>query len=260
MRAFRLLVLTVCSIPGFAWGPEGHRLVARMAQDRLTPAAAARVQATLLPGETIASMASWADVVRPMRKETEPWHFVNIEISSSGLDMKRDCPPAGCIIRAIEESRERWRDPGLSPTERREALLFLVHFVGDLHEPLHCSDNHDRGGNDVMVEFEGARMNLHQVWDRGVLNRLPPEDQLYATLESAITPADQAEWSKGTVEMWAGDSFDAARQVVYGALPKTPQGEILHLNESYERLAKPVIERQLEKAAVRLAAILNEMP
>jgi hypothetical protein len=260
MRALTVLALILCSAPGFAWGPEGHRLIARMAQDRLTPPAAARVAATLAPGETIASMASWADDIRPARKETEPWHFIDIEITSSGLDMKRDCPAAGCVVRKIEEFRKRWRDETLSPAERREALLFLVHFVGDMHQPLHCADNHDRGGNDRKVEFEGAHMNLHRLWDSALLDRLPPEVQLFATLEGAITLADQAEWIRGTVEIWAGESFEVARQVVYGALPKAPQGAVVHLNGSYERIADPVIQRQVEKAAVRLAAILNEMP
>jgi hypothetical protein len=231
-----------------------------MAQDRLTPAAAARVQATLAQGETIASMASWADQVRPERKETEPWHFIDIPISSTGLDMQRDCPKEGCVIRKIEEFRKQWRNETLPAAERREALLFLVHFVGDMHQPLHCANNNDKGGNDVTIEFRGMRTNLHSLWDTSLLNRLPPEDQLFADMERAITPAEQAEWSRGAVEMWAEESFEAARRVVYGGLPDAEPGAVPDLGASYERTAGPVIRRQLEKAAVRLAAILNEMP
>ena len=248
--------LILSAAPGFAWGPEGHRLVARMAQDLLTPAAAARVQATLAPGETIAGLASWADEVRRTRKETEPWHFIDIEISSPGLDMKRDCPAAGCVISKIEQFRSQWRDARLSPEQRREALLFLVHFVGDMHQPLHCSDNHDKGGNETAVEFEGTRMNLHRLWDSGLLDHMPPEDQLFAMLEKAITPAQKAEWPRGSVENWAQESFETARRVVYRELPKTAGRP----REAYERTAEPVVELQLEKAATRLAAILNEAP
>ena len=255
MRALVCLALTACSIPGFAWGPEGHRLVARMAEEMLTPAAADRVHATLAPGETIASMASWADEVRPTRKETEPWHFIDIPIDSAGLEMRRDCPAAGCVISKIVEFRKRWRDPSGTPAERREALLFLVHFVGDMHQPLHCANDHDRGGNDVSVQFEGKRMNLHHLWDSALLERMPPEDQLFVILSHAITPGEKAEWSRGTVEEWAGESLAAARLVVYGDLPATRR-----LGAAYEHDAEPVIERQLEKAGVRLAAILNEMP
>lgn len=260
MRALRLVSLVLCSIQAFAWGPEGHRLVARMAQQRLTPAAAARIQATLAPGETIASMASWADQVRTARKQTEPWHFIDIPISSAGLDMKRDCPKEGCVIREIEEFRKQWRDETLPAAERREALLFLVHFVGDMHEPLHCANDNDHGGNDVTVQFAGARMNLHRLWDSALLDHMPPEDRLLATLESEITPARQAEWARGTVEMWAGESFDEARKVVYGGLPAAEPDAVPVLGASYERAADAVIRLQLAKAAVRLAAILNEMP
>ena len=260
VRRVTLLLLPFCSIPGFAWGPEGHRLVARIAGQMLTPAAAARVSATLAPGETITALSSWADEVRNIRKETEPWHFIDIPIDSAGLDMQRDCPPAGCVIREIAGFRKQWRDESLSPAARREALLFLVHFVGDMHQPLHCANNHDRGGNEVTVAFEGTRVNLHHLWDSVLLDRMPPEDQLFAALRRAITPAERAAWSGGSVESWAQESFEAARQVVYGGLPKVERGETLQLGEDYQRMAEPVIRQQLEKAAVRLSAILNEMP
>jgi hypothetical protein len=255
MRGLALLALMIYSMPGFAWGPEGHRLVARMAQEMLTPEAAERVQATLGPGETIAAMASWADQVRNARKETEPWHFIDIPIDSAGLNMQRDCPPEGCVLSKILEFRKQWRDPAVAGAQRREALLFLVHFVGDMHQPLHCANDHDRGGNDVAVEFGGKRMNLHRLWDSALLDHLPPEDQLFVTLTNAITAEEKAEWSRGSVEDWAGESFEAARHVVYGSLPATR-----HVDAMYEHDADPVVERQLEKAAARLAAILNERP
>ena len=259
MRGFALLALALCSFPGYAWGPEGHRLVARLAEGMLTPAAAARVRDTLGPGETITALASWADEVRKTRKETEPWHFIDIPIDSSGLDMARDCP-AGCVISKIAEFRQRWRDQSLSPADRREALLFLVHFVGDMHQPLHCANNRDRGGNDVMVDFKGTRMNLHHLWDSALLDRMPPEDQLFIELPAAITPTDKADWAAGTVERWAEESFLAAKDVVYGALPRVSAGETAQLSDAYERTAEPAIERQLQKAAVRLAAIVNDRP
>lgn len=260
MRALTLLAVLLSTTPGFAWGPEGHRLVAQMAQEMLTPEAAARVQATLAPGETIAALASWADEVRKTRKDTSTWHYVNIQIADSGLDMKRDCPAEGCIVSKIEQFRKEWRDPSLPLERRREALLFLVHFVGDMHQPLHCSDNHDEGGNKLTVEFAGAPMNLHRVWDSGLLGHMPAEIQLLGTLEHAITPEERANWSRGTVESWAEESFEAARQVVYADLPQAAAHGTPRLVDAYQRGAAAVIEFQLEKAAVRLAAILNEAP
>lgn len=257
MRRLAALGLALYAIPLMAWGPEGHRLVAHLAEGMLTPAAAARVQATLGPGETIASMASWADDVRPSRRETEPWHFVDIPIDSAGLDMQRDCARGDCVLGKIAEFRRLWRDPAAGPQTRREALLFLVHFVGDMHQPLHCANHRDRGGNDVHVLFFGHPMNLHRVWDSGLLGRLPPEDQLFRELSAAITPERRAEWSRGTVDDWAAESFAAARRVVYGDLPS---GGEPSLGAAYEHSADPVLEQQIEKAGVRLAAILNETP
>ena len=255
MRPLGSLVLVVYSLPGFAWGPEGHRLVARMAQEMLTPEAAARVDSTLAPGESIASLASWADEVRKTRKETEPWHFIDIPIDSGGLNMQRDCLAAGCVLSKISDFRRQWRDPHLSPAARREALLFLVHFVGDMHQPLHCANNQDRGGNDVTVKFAGASMNLHHLWDSALLDRMSSENQLFVSLSQAITPDEKADWARGSVEDWAGESFGLARTVVYGDLPPARR-----IDETYERIADPVIERQIEKAAVRLAVVLNQEP
>jgi hypothetical protein len=226
----------------------------------MTPSAKARMSATLRPREAIAALASWPDEIRLRRKDTEPWHFVNIEITRSGLDMTRDCSHNNCVVAKITDFRKLWRDGNASRRARREALLFLVHFVGDLHEPLHCADNHDRGGNNLHVAFFGEVMNLHKVWDADLLNRLGAEDALFRTLSRAITPDKRTEWSAGTIEDWAGESFRAAKDVVYGDLPDTPRGGIPQLGEAYERAADPVVEQQIEKAGVRLAAILNETP
>jgi hypothetical protein len=249
--------LAFCAPSCFGWGEEGHRLIVRIAESLLTPAAAAQVQATLNPGEFLDDLASWADEVRHTRPDTASWHFVDIPLNSSGLDMNRDCPQGNCVIAKIEDFRSQWQNPALSRESRREALLFLVHFVGDLHQPLHCSNNNDRGGNDVPVEFLGSRTNLHALWDVGLFRTMPGEDELLAKLEQAITPDQGAPWSAGTVEQWAGESFAAAQSTAYGLLPTVASGETVELDSRYALMAQPVVEQQLEKAGVRLAAILN---
>jgi hypothetical protein len=129
--------------------------------------------------------------------------------------------------------------------------------VGDLHQPLHCEDNDDRGGNDVAVLYRKAHTNLHAVWDSGLLRSMAGEDQLLAALVEAITADEAAAWSAGTVEEWTNESFQAARTTVYGLLPPAPKGQTVPLGEWYAQMAEPVVEQQLEKAGVRLAAILN---
>lgn len=259
MRRFALLVaaVAVSTPPSFGWGEEGHRLVVRIAETLMTPVARAQVQAALMPGESLEDLASWADQIRQSRPETYNWHFIDIPLDSAGLDMQRDCPQGDCVIAKITDFRTGWLNPSATPASRREALLFLVHFVGDLHQPLHCENNNDKGGNEVSVSFMGASTNLHALWDSGLLRAMPGEDHLFSTLSQAITSDQVPSWSNGTVEQWAGESFQTAKATVYGLLPVVEKGQTVKVGEWYEQMAEPVLEQQLEKAGVRLAAILN---
>jgi len=97
-----------------------------------------------------------ADEVRRSRADTAPWHFIDIPIDKPHLDMARDCPKGDCVIGKIEQFRKALNDAAITPAERREDLMFLIHFIGDMHQPLHCADNKDKGGNDVPVEFSAG--------------------------------------------------------------------------------------------------------
>jgi hypothetical protein len=243
----------LASTPLFGWGAEGHVLVARLAAAHLTPAAAAQVQAILGPDATLMSISSWADQVRNSRRETGPWHYVDIPINQRRLDMARDCKNGDCVIAKINEFRTVLADSAAPPVQRREALMFLVHFIGDMHQPLHSTDNHDRGGNDVRLDFFGRNSNLHSVWDSGLLSRMPAENELFAAWSKDLSNSHAKKWGRGTPRGWAEQTHKAGVQVVYGKLPKdhpavTPQ---------YEKLAQPLIRQQIERAAARLAATLN---
>jgi len=254
-RRVALLVLLACRL-GFSWGKEGHWVVVRIAESLLTPAARAQIAATLEPGETLPDMASWADQIRGVEPRTGPWHYVDIPLNRLGLDMARDCPKGACVVAKIAEFREKWHDPAASPAARREALLFLIHLVGDLHQPLHCEDNHDDGGNDVRVRFLGEATSLHALWDTGLLRQAGDETRLLDKLARALTPRQLAEWPGGTVEQWADESHRLAQGTAYGLLPAGPG--VPQLGLWYFSMTEPVIELQLAKAGVRLAAILNQ--
>jgi hypothetical protein len=107
------------------------------------------------PGTTLASISSWADQVRRTRSETGPWHYIDIPINQPHLDMKRDCPTGNCVIAKIEDFEKLLAAPASTAEQRKEALMFIVHFIGDMHQPLHCADNKDKGGNDVKLDFFG---------------------------------------------------------------------------------------------------------
>lgn len=140
--------------------------------------------AILGPGETLVSVSAWADEIRGSRRDTGPWHYIDIPINKPHLDMARDCPTGDCVLAKIEYFRKALVDPSLDAAHRREALMFLVHFVGDMHQPLHCSDNADHGGNEVRVLVPSVKRptNLHSAWDGAMLRQLGTEDALFAQL------------------------------------------------------------------------------
>ena len=133
-----------------------------------SPAAAARVAEILGPGADMPSIASWADQVRNSRKETGPWHYIDVPVNKPHVDLKRDCPDGNCVIPKIDQFERTVADARATPLQRREALMYLIHLVGDMHQPLHCSDNADKGGNDIKLAFLGRPTNLHSLWDTGL--------------------------------------------------------------------------------------------
>jgi hypothetical protein len=266
MRKFLAAVLAALCVPLplFSWGGEGHDLVARIAQAELTPKVRAKVDAILGPNVTIVSISSWADSIRRQRDQTGPWHYIDIPIDQPHLNMARDCPKGDCVIQAIANFRAALKNPATPAEQRKEALMFLVHFIGDMHQPLHSSDNKDKGGNDVRVLIAGAERpsNLHSAWDSGFLGRMGKEDDLYpAMLQEA--EKNRKKWSKGSVQQWAEESHQEAVDVTYGKLPVkpvagTPNTTPIPLDAAYEQAADPVIKMQIEKAGDRLARVLND--
>ncbi len=238
-----------------AWGPEGHIVIATIANARLTPAARAAVR-QLLGRHSLASVANFADQIRPQRPETANWHFVDIPKDETNYDPGRDCQPSpkgDCVIAAIARAETALKDRSLPRKQRAEALKFLVHFVGDLHQPLHCSDNHDRGGNDVNVSFLGRPSNLHRVWDSGIIGEvnLPPADYA-AQLDSWLDSQDTSALEKGTTVDWALQAHKLAKDDAY-KIPDNHQLDVSYVDEN-----DPIVDQQLAVAGLRLAKVLND--
>ncbi len=234
------------------WGPEGHRLVAELAAARLDSAARAEID-SLLGGESMAAVSSWADSIRSFRRWTAPLHYVDIPLGASAYDSARDCPRGRCVIQAIAEERRTLADRSASRRARAEALRFLIHFLGDLEQPLHCEDHHDRGGNSVRVTFFGRPTNLHAVWDSGILEESGlTEADLLNSLTARMDSMDLRPMEKGTVVQWAEQSHGLAT----GAYDRLPSDRVL--GPAYEKAELGVVDLQLIRGAVRLAEVLNE--
>jgi hypothetical protein len=247
----------------WAWGNEGHEIVALIAASELSPVAKAQVE-QLLGGDAASAMAdvsTWADKIRRDRPETGPWHYVDIEITSAGYDAARDCPNDACVVAQVQRDAAIVGDRTLAQPVRAEALNFLIHFVGDMHQPLHAGDNHDRGGNEVRVVLNGERKNLHSVWDTAVVEALGDNPgTVAAALERQITAAEKRQWSQGSVVDWANQSFQIAKARIYPALPGTGGTDApVILPPDYAQREADVTRTQLERAGIRLATLLNKV-
>jgi hypothetical protein len=170
-------MLVASPVKAFAWGYEAHRVIAEIAEQFLQPQTVHQVRALLAIENvtTLADVSTWADEIRQQHPETAHWHFVSIPIhplagEPKEYDATRDCPYGDCVVAKIEEFERVLSDRQKPDRERLEALKYLVHFIGDVHQPLHASNDHDRGGNDVTVMFMGLPTNLHAVWDSGIIS------------------------------------------------------------------------------------------
>ena len=247
-----------------AWGWEGHIIVARIAEQHLTAKAKAGIIQLLGPDLKISdtSVASWPDNIRGARPETGPWHYVDIPFEAASYDPSRDCSNGQCVVVQIEHFAAVLADTNATTVSRAEALRFVVHFVGDMHQPLHSTErSHDRGGNLVKITFlSGSQAgNLHSVWDSLLLRQyLGGEDVLqYADqLNSRITPQQAKDWAGGSVADWAWESHQQAVAHTYAGVPI--QDTPVNLDAQYVAGNREVVETQLMRAGIRLSVLLNK--
>jgi nuclease S1 len=292
-----------------AWGCKGHQTVALLAEKHLTLEAKQLVQ-TLLSGNPIdpalkrycgnvgldamADSSTWADDERSLDPSSGPWHFIDVPIGVTQADqVEQFCGAGGCVTKAITQQLAILKDKTTTPANRATALRFIVHFVGDLHQPLHDADNDDRGGNCVPVKYfrRNARAknnsytpNLHHIWDTEIVERqmegADPEE--FAAALDTMFASSFAEWQQGGMQLdaWVWEGHQHAVETVYGALPVKIASEPANVTmnscaddnnigqrmldkhiatgASYQDAAGPVVEKRLAQAGIRLAMILND--
>jgi S1/P1 Nuclease len=270
-----------------AWGDEGHEIVALIAQHYLDAPVRARMQAllasdasALVPDTSMASEATWADRYRDSDRDsrcsryrqTRQWHYVDIELDAPNLD--RACfdhpllppgtpasagPPAACVVDKIGQFAAELADAHTSSEERLLALQFLLHLVGDVHQPLHAADDADEGGNRKRVSARGLHAgSLHHYWDTEFVRELgaealPVSQQLIA----GISAADLKAWQRGAPADWARESLTLAKARAYDPLPSPSARGTDRLSATYVSDAVSTVRLQLCRAGVRLAMMLN---
>jgi len=309
IRFVLLLPVLPLFVPSaFGWGCEGHQMIALIARTHLTPAVSAAVDRLLMenpidpalsrfcrdrPGDPMADAATWADDVKGPEK-TAVWHYIDIPLAlHKAASVDPYCPPIGpsgdsknrpgCVTDAMEYEWTILRDKTRSGGERATALRYMIHLVGDVHQPLHAENNDDQGGNCTALLFfgEDRPVNLHAIWDYKLIQHQLELKKLtqpeYAAALDQRFAAKWPDWSRAKIDFvaWAWESHDLAEPVAYGKLkPPIPASlnstatcdrqrekataQNLSVGEAYFREAMPVIDERLAKAAYRLAAILNQ--
>jgi hypothetical protein len=309
---FSLLLALVAPASARAWGCKGHQAVALLAEKHLTPHALEMVKKILAGSpinpnlsryckeggvDAMADASTWPDDIRSQRPDTAPWHYVDIPLGTKVRDVEKFCDPKqGCVTRAIRDELATLRSADADPQKKADALRFLIHFVGDLHQPLHAVSNNDLGGNCVPVAFfdeppqlrnqqlEIYSPNLHAVWDTNILERATmgkTVEEVTAELDASFR-GEIVRWEKARpdIDAWAWESHVLAQKDAYGKLPvqvplETPQpvtscaddnhvvARMLQLNERlagpYQKVAAPIVPERLTQAGARLALLLNQI-
>ncbi len=255
-RLAALLLLLLAPFGLLAWGTLGHRAVARMAQNHLTARARQQV-AALLGTETLPLASTWADEIRndPAFSTTGPWHYVNV---APGLDqaafVAQLTPAPGAPANAYSAlllARHDLQNPAKTAEEKKFALKFLVHLVGDVHQPLHVGRAEDRGGNSIATTWRGRDTNLHSVWDGDLVEYPGFTFTEMAVAYDHATPAQVKQWQQDEVSTWLFESYQLCTPL-YAA---TPAGT--KLDWRYYPTFGPSVEQQILKAGIRLAGMLN---
>lgn len=262
-----------------AWGKDGHELVGKIADKHLNTRTRAAIDELLQDHQfrSIADgrLANFADTIRGSvvfrRKfpKMGQFHFIDIPIDAdlANLDLARFCDDGDCVLGATKRFQAVLKDPTKPAQDRREAMFFIVHFVGDLHQPLHCAErNGDRGGNLVRVHMAAGDRhvtNLHKVWDTDLVEEAVGPLALAdyaARLSNTLGTEARKKFQAGKLEDWILDSHQIAREKVYvdKGEPIPADGPPHTLSARYMLDGAEIVEVQLTKGGVRLAQFLND--
>jgi hypothetical protein len=249
------IVFLSFSILLLSWGVTGHRTVGKIAENHLTANAKTAVH-DLLGGETLADVSTWADEVRstPAYGATGPWHYINLPLGLSYSDFQKQVEgmKEGNVYSALQE-QERILTEKSSRRDKVDALKFIVHFVGDLHQPMHVSRAEDKGGNSIQLNYNGQGTNLHSVWDSKLIEHEGGDYQQLAAKYDHASPAQIKEWQSDPLIKWLWESYTISSKL-YAEVDAMKSRSI---DDSYYTAHIGIIHERLEQAGVRLAGLLN---
>lgn len=247
------LLMLLAPSNAYAWGQTGHRVTGAIAEPMLNRHAGREVRA-ILGNETLAEASTWPDEMRSnpdafWQRTANPWHYVTVPSRRSYSDV--GAPPEGDAVMALRQFAVTLRDPNATREQRQLALRFMVHIIGDLHQPLHAGNGTDEGGNQVQVTLFRQPTNLHAVWDSGLIDRRQLSfTEFTAFLTRRITPGLRRQWWEPDPLVWIAESA-AIRDTIY------PEGAELSWDYAYRH--RETIDTRLMQGGVRIAAYLNAL-
>jgi len=280
MKAIQLVCIALCflltPLQTLAWGRVGHEIIGDLAQRELNAKAQAEVARLLVaePVPTLAGVSTWADKLREsdpeLGKKTGRWHYVNFpETSNCEYVASRDCTDGNCVIGAINRNFTILSDKTRSDKERTEALKFLVHFVGDAHQPFHASLFDDKGGNTFQISYQGkawkpfknsdpyaaknpSNWNLHSVWDSLIIESRRLDAHAYADIlwKQSALPFDPTKRSDRPAVDWSLESCRIIKK-------DNPYPSKHVMKDDYLDKYRPLVELRLRQSGTRLAAMIN---
>lgn len=232
-----------------SWGRTGHNVIGRIAANHLTPEAKSAVS-ELLGNESLADVASWADDTRD--RSTASWHFINVELGLSYDDFRQQVSSKVDVYTALLKEEQILADGNASGPDRINALKFVVHFVGDIHQPMHVSRAEDKGGNSIQVRYDDQGTNLHSLWDTKLLEHAGlSEEQLASKIDKA-TLSQMKKWQSDDAMRWAWESYQISLRL-YGEIEKGG----VNIDDAYYQAHIPIVYNRIEMAGIRLAGVLN---
>ncbi|MDP9077734.1 MAG: S1/P1 nuclease [Bacteroidota bacterium] len=251
MKKLFIFCLTGVSIALISWGFKGHRAIATIAQKHLTSNTAYVVSA-YLKGESMADVATWADETR--NNTTAPWHFLNLPLGLTHEQFVKFVSESdNNVYSAILKAEANLKDKSLTADQKNEALKYLIHLVGDAHQPMHISRKEDKGGNTIQVRFDNQGTNLHSLWDSKLIDHEGLSEADIAKNYDVATPAQIRQWQSDSPMEWIWESYQISSELYAHVKP----GQ--EINEAYYQQYIPVIRKRIDQAGIRLAGELNKL-
>jgi len=255
VKSLFVLVLAAALL---SWGATGHRTIGKIAEGHLTSQAKAAVH-ELIGDTTLAEISTWPDEVRsqPAYRNTASWHYINLPLGLSFADFESAVKgnPQENVYSALRRQEQILGSAASTRTQKVEALKYIVHFVGDLHQPMHVSREEDKGGNTIQLNYDGNGTNLHALWDSKLIDHQGLTYEQMAEKYDRATPAQVKQWQSDPLIQWIWESYQASSKL-YAEVDAMKSRAI---DDSYYEAHIAIVQDRIDKAGVRLAGVLNSI-